>query len=468
MPKRFGVNYAIMAMVLDFGLTLLALIVAVMVRPILPQVPLLVQLGAVHLPHLLYFAVPLLWVFVFLLASVYDSKGNHRVVDEIQSVTLAHGLATLVFAGFLFLIYRDFSRWLFVLFVLLVYSFLLSWRIIARYILRVVEWPVFEHRVLIVGAGPVGRQFEEMLEDYRWEGLDFCGFMDDDVGERLRDSRILGRVDETRSVVAEKQISDVVIALPHTANGRINDLIVDLHEMPIQIRVVPDYFSLALHRARVDDFGGLPLISLRDPALSNVELTIKRLFDMVIGVILTVIAFPLMALTAMAMKLDSPGPILFKQRRVGENGRLFTMYKFRSMFDGAEDLQHKMIETSENGEIVFKRKDDPRITRVGHFMRRTSLDELPQLFNVLKGDMSLVGPRPELPDLVDFYEQWQRKRFAVPQGITGWWQINGRSDRPMHLHTADDLFYIQNYSVWLDLYILIKTVLVVFRGTGAY
>jgi len=138
------------------------------------------------------------------------------------------------------------------------------------------------------------------------------------------------------------------------------------------------------------------------------------------------------------------------------------------MFDGAEDLQHKMIETSENGEIVFKRKDDPRITRVGHFMRRTSLDELPQLFNVLKGDMSLVGPRPELPDLVDFYEQWQRKRFAVPQGITGWWQINGRSDRPMHLHTADDLFYIQNYSVWLDLYILIKTVLVVFRGTGAY
>ena len=101
-------------------------------------------------------------------------------------------------------------------------------------------------------------------------------------------------------------------------------------------------------------------------------------------------------------------------------------------------------------------------------MRRTSLDELPQLFNVLKGDMSLVGPRPELPDLVDFYEQWQRKRFAVPQGITGWWQINGRSDRPMHLHTTDDLFYIQNYSVWLDLYILLKTVLVVFRGTGAY
>ncbi|MGB3713292.1 MAG: sugar transferase, partial [Candidatus Promineifilaceae bacterium] len=168
------------------------------------------------------------------------------------------------------------------------------------------------------------------------------------------------------------------------------------------------------------------------------------------------------------IKLDSPGPVLFKQRRVGENGRLFTMYKFRSMIDGAQDMQHKLTETNEQGEILFKSEGDPRITRVGRFMRRTSLDEIPQLINVLKGDMSLVGPRPELPWLVDFYKPWQRKRFAVPQGITGWWQINGRSDRPMHLHTADDLYYIQNYSVWLDLYILFKTVLVVLRGTGAY
>jgi exopolysaccharide biosynthesis polyprenyl glycosylphosphotransferase len=468
MPKRFGVNYAIMTILLDYGLTVLALIIAVALRPILPRIPFLVPLQSVRLPTLFYLGIPLLWIIVFLIASVYDPKRNHRVVDEILSVTVATGLATMVFAGVLYLLYRDFSRWLFVVFVLLDLFFLLGWRILARYIIRVIDWPAHERRVLVVGAGEVGKQVETMLDQNHWEGFTFFGYMDDDEKKVNVQANVLGKITDTKAVVAEKNISDVVIALPQRANGRINDLIVDLHELPVQIRVVPDYFSLALHRATIDDFGGLPLISLRDPALSNVELTIKRLFDMVIGGILTVIAFPLMALTAMAMKLDSPGPIFFKQQRVGENGRLFTMYKFRSMFDGAEDLQHKMIETSENGEIVFKRKDDPRITRVGHFMRRTSLDELPQLFNVLKGDMSLVGPRPELPDLVDFYEQWQRKRFAVPQGITGWWQINGRSDRPMHLHTTDDLFYIQNYSVWLDLYILFKTVLVVFRGTGAY
>ncbi len=160
--------------------------------------------------------------------------------------------------------------------------------------------------------------------------------------------------------------------------------------------------------------------------------------------------------------------MLFRQQRVGENGRLFTMYKFRSMVVNAEELQEQVNEVDEEGHIIHKKPNDPRVTRVGRFIRRYSLDELPQLFNVLKGDMSLVGPRPELPWLVEKYEPWQRKRFAVPQGITGWWQVNGRSDKPMHLHTEDDLFYIQNYSLWLDLLILWKTVWVVLRGKGAY
>jgi exopolysaccharide biosynthesis polyprenyl glycosylphosphotransferase len=455
-------------MVLDFGLTLLALIVAVTIRPTLPQIPFLVPLPSIQLPGELFIIVPLLWVLVFLLASIYDPDKNHRVVDEIQSVTLATGLATLLFAGLLFIFYRDFSRWLFVFFIVFDLLFLMSWRLVARFINKVAEWPVHKRRVLVVGAGPVGKQVEQMILQYDWEGLQFVGYVDDDEEKLHSQSQILGRVCDTRSVLAEKQINDVVIALPQTANGRINELIVELHKMPVQVRVVPDYFSMALYRATVNEFGGLPMISLRDPALNNVELTAKRLFDLSIGSLLTLIAMPLMGLMAVVVKLDSQGPVLFKQKRVGENGRLFTMYKFRSMVDGAEDLQHKLTETNEKGEILFKSEDDPRITRVGHIMRRTSIDEIPQLFNVMKGDMSLVGPRPELPWLVDFYKPWQRKRFAVPQGITGWWQINGRSDRPMHLHTADDLYYIQNYSVWLDLYILFKTVLVVIRGTGAY
>ncbi|MCJ7432835.1 MAG: sugar transferase, partial [Anaerolineales bacterium] len=148
--------------------------------------------------------------------------------------------------------------------------------------------------------------------------------------------------------------------------------------------------------------------------------------------------------------------------------RVFKMYKFRTMLKGAEKMQAQVSQTDDSGNLIHKHKDDPRVTRVGRILRRYSLDELPQFFNVLRGTMSLVGPRPEMPSLVKNYQPWQRKRFSIPQGMTGWWQIHGRSDKPMHLHTEDDLYYIQNYSIWLDIEILIKTGWVVLRGKGAY
>jgi lipopolysaccharide/colanic/teichoic acid biosynthesis glycosyltransferase len=153
---------------------------------------------------------------------------------------------------------------------------------------------------------------------------------------------------------------------------------------------------------------------------------------------------------------------------VGENGHLFAMYKFRSMVNGAEHLQSQVNEINDKGQLIHKKANDPRVTHIGRFLRRTSLDELPQLLNVLKGDMSLVGPRPELPWLLDQYQPWQHKRLAVPQGMTGWWQINSRAEKLMHLYTEDDIYYIQNYSLWLDIYILLKTPWVVVRGKGAY
>jgi lipopolysaccharide/colanic/teichoic acid biosynthesis glycosyltransferase len=175
-----------------------------------------------------------------------------------------------------------------------------------------------------------------------------------------------------------------------------------------------------------------------------------------------------MVVSAILIKLDSKGPVIFKQLRIGENCKPFGVYKFRSMVADAESRLQEVVVETEDGQVVHKVKDDPRITRVGRILRRWSIDELPQLFNVLKGEMSLVGPRPELPFLVDKYEAWQRKRFAVPPGMTGWWQVTGRSDRPMHLHVEDDLFYIQNYSLLLDLQILWKTLGAVARRRGAF
>jgi exopolysaccharide biosynthesis polyprenyl glycosylphosphotransferase len=169
------------------------------------------------------------------------------------------------------------------------------------------------------------------------------------------------------------------------------------------------------------------------------------------------LGWPILLAIAIAIKLSSPGPIIYKQQRVGENGRPFWVYKFRTMVPDADS--HPTPD---------KRRDDPRVTKIGKLLRRTSLDELPNLFNVLRGEMSLVGPRPEQVFIVEQYEPWQRQRLAVPPGLTGWWQVNGRSDLPMHLNTQYDLYYIRNYSLLLDIKILWKTIGVVIQGKGAY
>jgi len=210
------------------------------------------------------------------------------------------------------------------------------------------------------------------------------------------------------------------------------------------------------------------MLDLRASAIDDYQRMMKRAFDIFLSFLALVLMLPLMGILALVILLDDGSPVLFRQKRVGENGRLFEILKFRTMVRNAENLQIQVEKQDTNGNLIHKTKDDPRVTRSGHFLRRFSLDELPQLFNILAGTMSIVGPRPEMPYLVDRYQPWQRKRFAVPPGLTGWWQVNGRSDKPMHLHTEDDLYYIQNYSIWLDLQIIVRTIWVVLIGRGSY
>jgi exopolysaccharide biosynthesis polyprenyl glycosylphosphotransferase len=383
-------------------------------------------------------------------------------------VTIAVGIVGLVMMGLLFLAFRELSRWLFLTFLVTDWCFLLGWRVVARLMFKVGRSTVREQQVLIIGAGRVGRRVGQMIQKYHWMGLNLVGYLDDDPRKQNGDLPVLGCLEEARQIITQRNIEDVVIALPQKAYGQINKLAFTLHDMPVHVRVVPDYFSLALYRATVDDFGGLPMINLRDPALNDVQRLVKRIFDLTLGGFLFVLVAPWLLLIGLLIWLDSTGPIILRQQRVGENGRLFAMYKFRSMVDGAERLQAQVNEVNEKGQLIHKKANDPRVTRIGRVLRRTSLDELPQLLNVLKGDMSLVGPRPELPWLLDQYQPWQHKRLAVPQGMTGWWQINSRAEKLMHLYTEDDIYYIQNYSLWLDIYILLKTPWVVVRGKGAY
>lgn len=406
---------------------------------------------------------------VMLALRAYETPQLARWPTELRHLLVGWLLAALVLAGLLYLSFRDLPRLLFLYFVGLELILLVLGRLGLR--LVVGAWPGRRpRRVLIVGATELGQSVAAAVRRHRRLGLELIGFLDDRHPEAERsfaDGPVLGPPTAALAVIADRQVDELLFALPLHGRPELLDLVFRLQRLPVQVRVVPDLYDIAFARTRVEDLGGVPVIGLREPAISGVSRAVKRAFDLVVAGVSVVVTAPLMLAIALAIRLDSPGGALFRQPRVGENCRVFGMYKFRTMAEDAE-TQWRDVAQERNGAIVHKRPDDPRITRVGRWLRRTSLDELPNLFNVLRGEMSLVGPRPEMPYLVELYADWQYERFSVPPGMTGWWQINGRAERLMHLHTEDDLYYIQNYSLWLDLRILWKTVGVVVRRHGAY
>jgi exopolysaccharide biosynthesis polyprenyl glycosylphosphotransferase len=320
-------------------------------------------------------------------------------------------------------------------------------------------------RALIVGSGPEARQLVQEFGRRQWAGIQVVGCTSDDPVD-ISELPVLGPISMTRQIVSEQHVDEVIFVTPdHESVMRLS---LQLLEQPVMLHMVPSVLDLSFARTPSVTLGGIPLISLRESALTEAQLFLKRMFDILGSALLLLLCSPLLLVIAIAIKLESPGPIFFLQERIGEHGQRFRMIKFRSMAYDAEQRWQEVADRDPEGRLIHKRGDDPRITRVGRQLRRLSLDELPQLLNVLRGDMSLVGPRPEMPYLVAEYEPWQWQRFRVPPGMTGWWQVNGRSDKPMHLHTEDDLYYIQNYSFWLDLKILWLTIGTVLRGQGAF
>jgi len=458
----------------DLGLTALALHLAKTLRLTLPFGVSLEERHLIFGPWF-YLLVPAIWALAFLALRVYDPARALRYMGDVRAVSSAVTWATLVFAGVSYFFFREFSRILFFYFYLLDLVFLLGWRVILQWPLRLglgrrLGEP---RRVVVAGAGEVGQKLGQALCAYRWTGLELVGYVDDDKVKRggtCAGRPVLGSLEDIGSLVSQYAIDEVVLALPPHAQERARQLVLSLTAVPVNVRIVPDVFDLVFIRASVEEFAGIPLIGLREPAIEGPDRVVKRLFDLVVGGLALVLLSPLMLMAALAVRIDSPGSILLRQRRIGEGGRPFEMLKFRTMYEGAEADERRLARETGHGPPTFaKQPDDSRVTRVGHVLRRLSIDELPQLFNVLRDDMSLVGPRPELPWLVERYEPWHRKRFAVPQGMTGWWQVNGRSDRADYtLRMEDDLYYIRNWSVWLDLRVLWMTVRAVIRGKGAY
>ncbi|NUQ39196.1 MAG: sugar transferase [Caldilineales bacterium] len=326
-------------------------------------------------------------------------------------------------------------------------------------------------RVLLVGAGEVSRMVMRVLLANANLGYQIVGFLDDnpDRGERnLGPFQALGAIDNLSQILSERRVDEVIVTLPWQYHRRIISVLNQCERNHVQAKVVPDVLQISLDQVDLETLKGIPLLGVKQGAIAGPRLAIKRGLDLLIILPALLLLLPIMLLLALIIRLDSPGPILFVQERIGRNGRPFAAFKFRTMVADAEDLRPHLQELNEADGPLFKIKNDPRRTRVGSRLRRFSLDELPQIFNVLRGEMSLVGPRPALPEEVAAYEPWHRKRLEVLPGLTGLWQISGRSDLSFAEMVLLDVYYVENWSPWLDLSILLRTIPKVLIGEGAY
>ncbi|MCI0394451.1 MAG: sugar transferase [Chloroflexi bacterium] len=327
-------------------------------------------------------------------------------------------------------------------------------------------------RSLIVGSGEVGRSVIRTLLARPDLGFQAVGYLDEgDSENNIGSGRIphLGNWTQLEEILCcQPRLHTVFIALPSHLHHHIERLVRVCQRYEVQARVVPDLFQMSLNQVEFNNMAGIPMLSVRDIRLSQSSQALKRLLDLAVVLILAVPGLLVTALVVVAIKLESPGPAFFWQERIGKDGKPFQMVKFRSMIVDAENLKESLLAMNEASGPIFKIRNDPRLTRVGKVIRRLSLDELPQFYNVFKGDMSLVGPRPPLAEEVAQYQPWHRQRLEVRGGITGLWQVSGRSDLTFDEQCLLDIYYIENWSLALDLRIILQTIPYSLFGRGAY
>jgi len=432
---------------------------------------------AYYVPFREYIPVGLILTVILLIVfraeGLYDQRRGTSWLDEVYTIftgTLV-GIAIMIF---LFFLYRAnfYSRLIFFYAFLLIGGLLSTSRLGERQIRDLLRRRgVGVDRVLIVGAGEVGRAIMRSILARPELGYRPVGFVDDDPKKQVSDLgpfRALGGTADLAAVMQNEAVDEVIISLPWISHRKVLKIVSDSERQGVRARFVPDLLQMSLSQVDVDQINGIPLIGMKEPPLKGWKIAIKRLIDIAVAGAALVLLAPLLLLITVLIKLDSPGPAFFKQTRLGRRGKPFACYKFRSMQQEAEKELPQLASLNETVGPIFKIKDDPRCTRVGKALRRFSLDELPQLVNVARGDMSLVGPRPPLPLEVEQYEDWHHDRLNIPTGITGLWQVMGRSDLSFDEMVMLDLFYAENWSLWLDFKIMLRTVPTVLFGRGAY
>jgi exopolysaccharide biosynthesis polyprenyl glycosylphosphotransferase len=405
---------------------------------------------------------------VFQWMRLYEPQSSLLQVVETRRLLLSWVLGSLILFSIIFFFrFLDLSR----LMVFTSLGGLLVLLLIERAILYQVHVSLRRagagRAVVIYGAGVVGRHLFKRIYHSPGLGLHVIGFLDDDTNlwgktvhmgdiRRKVENEVLGGLDQLGKLIARRGLAEIFVAIPNATYQRNLEIVELCRREGLTVSVVPPTYGRQMHTIDVEDIGGIPILREKMRRPHFLYASVKRTFDIAVSLTAMLLLSPLYVVLALLVKFDSPGPMIFRQRRVGKNGVEFDFYKFRSMRVDANPYAH-----------TPQHSTDPRITRFGRWLRRSSLDELPQLWNVLKGDMSLVGPRPEMPFIVATYNEEQRERLKVKPGITGVWQISAVRGEPIHANIEYDLFYIEHRSLLLDVIIMVKTLVTAIRGIGA-
>ena len=439
----------------------------------------------------LRFYLPLLpvalsvWGLLLLRFRRYRSHRTTPLLREAWEVVQLSGAATVTFTLLLYLLRLDermlpqdrASRAWLVIFSALACVLLLAEKVLLRVVARYVRSRGLNYRtLLLVGTGPSAQALARSIAEHAWWGFRLIGCVEVDSQDSPPAGRtrrhvgglpVLGHVRDVPRILQEMVVDDVVFAIGRPDLEGLDDLYLSLHEQGIRSFFALDFFPHPQARAEITEIDGIPLLTYSSAPTNPLLLAWKRTLDVALSSLILLLALPIVCCVAVAIRLTTGGSILFRQTRCGLNGRRFTLYKFRTMTEDAEERLAELQHLNEMDGPVFKVRDDPRVTPVGRVLRKFSLDELPQLWNVLRGDMSLVGPRPPIPEEVARYERWQRRRLSMKPGLTCLWQVNGRNELDFGSWMELDLEYIDSWSLSLDLKILLKTIPVVLSGRGA-
>lgn len=407
--------------------------------------------------------VVLIWLAVALQNGLYAHRQKTSQLNSLINIfrTCFWGLICTMALAYFFKEWLDLGRSVVGMMPALLFVYLFA----TRTILRTIKQSHFRRgigltRALIVGAGDTGRQVMARLVDHPEVGFDLVGFVDNDPskqGQLIGDRTVMGGVSSLPALIHDHRIEEVFIAIPSLSLSDSLNMIVHSEGSGATFKLVSNVLQVITHEIRVDEVGDIPVIPIPDGHLAWHQAILKRMFDLVGATVLLVVFSPLWLFITLRIRSVSPGPAIFTHERVGKDGKRFPLHKFRTMH--LESAPQAVAPTD---------ADDPRVIKQLSWLRKTSLDELPQLLNVLRGDMSLVGPRPEMPFIVDEYEEWQRRRLFVKPGLTGLWQVIGRKNLPLSVNLEYDFYYIKNQSLWLDLSILVRTIPAVVLGRGAF